>query len=52
MPNEPRPNLLLVLLMQAINVTGDFFGIWLCGNGYGVALASFPTIGAGFGFGN
>ena len=48
---KPRLNLLKVFLMLAINVVGDFVGIRLCGNVYGVALASFPTILAGFLFG-
>lgn len=49
--NKPNLNLLKVFLMLAINVAGDFLGIWLCGNVYGVALASLPTIVAGFVFG-
>lgn len=49
--NKPRLNLLKVFLMLAINVVGDYVGIKLCHNIYGVALASFPTILSGFLFG-
>ena len=49
--NQPRLNLLKVLLMLALNTVGDYVGIRLCGNLYGVALASLPTILGGFLFG-
>ena len=49
--NQPRLNLLKVLLMLALNSVGDYVGIRLCGNLYGVALASLPTIVGGFLFG-
>lgn len=49
--NRPHVNLLKVFLMLTVNIGGDLLGIWLCGNIYGVALASLPTIMAGFLFG-
>jgi O-antigen/teichoic acid export membrane protein len=49
--NQPRLNLLKVFLMLAVNVTGDLVGVLVFGNIYGVALASLPTVLAGFVFG-
>jgi O-antigen/teichoic acid export membrane protein len=49
--NRPRLNLFKVLLMLTINVVGDWVGLRLCGNIYGAALASLPTLLAGFVFG-
>ena len=49
--NKPNLNLMKVFLMLAVNVAGDFLGIRLFHNIYGVALASFPTIISGFVFG-
>jgi len=49
--NRPRLNLIKVVLMLAVNVIGDWIGLRLCGNIYGAALASLPTILVGFIFG-
>lgn len=49
--NQPRINLLKVFLMVAVNVVSDVIGILIFRNIYGVALASLPTIIAGFLFG-
>ncbi|RSK49058.1 lipopolysaccharide biosynthesis protein [Hymenobacter rigui] len=47
----PHLNLYKVLLMVVVNVAGDWAGIRLCGNLYGVAFASLPTMLTGFVFG-
>ncbi|TGE10209.1 lipopolysaccharide biosynthesis protein [Hymenobacter fodinae] len=49
--NKPRLNLIKVFMMLAINVAGDFAGIYLFKGIYGVAIASFPTVLSGFLFG-
>lgn len=50
--HQPRVNFYKVLTMLAINVTGDFVGIYFLHNLYGIAIASIPTfvIGTLFGY--
>ncbi len=50
--HQPKINFYKVLTMLAINVVGDFAGIYLLHNLYGVAIASIPTfvIGTLFGY--
>ncbi|GAB3295155.1 oligosaccharide flippase family protein [Hymenobacter humi] len=49
--NQPRLNLVKVFLMLGVNVVGDVVALLLFRNIYGVAVASLPTIIAGFVFG-
>jgi len=49
--NQPKINLFKVLLMFGVNLVGDFVGVWLLGNIYGIALSSVATIVIGFGYG-
>ena len=49
--NKPSLNLIKVFLMLAVNVIGDFVGIKVFGNIYGVAFANLPTVILGFMFG-
>ncbi len=42
--NKPRINFIKVLVMLAVNVSADFAGIYLLGNIYGVAIATFLPI--------
>lgn len=49
--NKPEWNLYKVFFMLAINVGGDFLGIFLFGNLYGIAFSTPPTIIGGFLFG-
>jgi O-antigen/teichoic acid export membrane protein len=49
--NKPNLNLIKVFIMLSVNVVGDFIGIELFDSIYGVAIASIPTVIAGFVFG-
>ncbi|RZL16562.1 MAG: lipopolysaccharide biosynthesis protein [Hymenobacter sp.] len=49
--NQPKMNLFKVLIMLGTTVVGDMLGVKLLHNIYGVALATAPTIIAGFLFG-
>lgn len=49
--HQPRLNFIKVVIMLVINVIGDFAGIYLLQNLYGVALASIPTFLFGVLFG-
>ncbi len=49
--HQPKRNAIKVFLMLVINVVGDFAGIWLLHNIYGVAIASIPTFLFGVLFG-
>ncbi|RYD59185.1 MAG: lipopolysaccharide biosynthesis protein [Sphingobacteriales bacterium] len=51
MLHKPQLNLIKVTLMLVVNVVGDFAGLYLLGNVYGVALASIPTFLGGMVFG-
>lgn len=43
--NRPKVNFIKVLVMLAVNVAGNFIGIYIFGNVYGVALATlFPIL--------
>lgn len=43
--NKPRINFIKVLVMLCVNVAGNFLGIWIFGNIYGVAIATlFPIV--------
>lgn len=43
--NKPKINFMKVLVMLAVNVAGNFLGIYIFGNIYGVAIATvFPII--------
>ena len=50
--NKPRINLYKVLIMLAVNIAGDFAGIALFKNLYGVVAAAFLTHLAGIGYGH
>lgn len=49
--NKPSLNLIKVFIMLAVNIIGDFIGIKVFGNIYGVAFANLPTVTSGFIFG-
>ncbi|TSD66545.1 oligosaccharide flippase family protein [Inquilinus sp. KBS0705] len=49
--NKPHLNMIKVFLMLAINIIGDFVGIWLFHSLYGVAIASLFTFTTGAVFG-
>jgi O-antigen/teichoic acid export membrane protein len=49
--NKPHFNLIKVTLMLVVNVVGDFIGIYLTHNLYGVALSSIFTFLAGIVYG-
>ena len=49
--NKPEWNLYKVMLMLFINIAGDFLGIFLFGNLYGIAYSTPLTIIGGFFFG-
>jgi len=49
--NKPHLNLIKVMLMLIVNVVGDFVGIYLTHNLYGVALSSIFTFLAGIVYG-
>lgn len=51
MLHKPHLNLIKVSCMLLVNVVGDFAGLFLFGNVYGVALASIPTFLGGMVFG-
>ncbi|CAM3814704.1 lipopolysaccharide biosynthesis protein [Mucilaginibacter galii] len=42
--NQPKVNMIKLIFMLAANVIGDFAGIWIFGNIYGVALATILPI--------
>lgn len=42
--NQPKVNMIKLIFMLAANVIGDFLGIWIFGNIYGVALATILPI--------
>jgi len=42
--NQPKVNMVKLIFMLAANVIGDFLGIWIFGNIYGVALATILPI--------
>jgi len=42
--NQPKVNMIKLIFMLAANVIGDFVGIWIFGNIYGVALATILPI--------
>jgi O-antigen/teichoic acid export membrane protein len=42
--NQPRVNAVKLIFMLAANVIGDFLGVWLFGNVYGVAFATILPI--------
>ncbi len=50
--HQPKINFIKVLIMLAGNILGDFAGIWLFGNIYGVALATVVPILIGVVIGN
>ena len=49
--NQPKINLFKVLLMFGVNLVGDFAGVWLLGNIYGIALSSVAAMVVGFVYG-
>jgi O-antigen/teichoic acid export membrane protein len=49
--NKPHINMIKVILMLAVNVVGDFVGIYLTHNLYGVALSSIFTFLTGIIYG-
>lgn len=49
--NKPRINAIKIALMLAVNIAGDFLGIYLFHNLYGVALSSIFTFLAGIIYG-
>ena len=49
--NKPHINMIKVLLMLTVNITGDFVGIYLTHNLYGVALSSIFTFLTGIIYG-
>ncbi len=49
--NKPHINMIKVIMMLAVNVTGDFVGIYLTHNLYGVALSSIFTFLTGIIYG-
>ncbi len=49
--HQPRLNFIKVVIMLVINIAGDFAGIYLLQNLYGVAVASIPTFLFGVLFG-
>jgi len=49
--NKPHLNMIKVILMLVVNVAGDFLGIYLFHNLYGVALSSIFTFLAGIIYG-
>lgn len=49
--NKPRLNMIKVFLMLAVNIAGDFLGIYIFHNLYGVAISSILTFFAGVIFG-
>jgi len=51
MIHKPHLNLIKMIMMLTINISGDFIGLYLLGNVYGVALASIPTFLSGLIFG-
>lgn len=51
MIHKPHLNLIKMMMMLTINIAGDFIGLSLLGNVYGVALASIPTFLSGLCFG-
>ena len=50
--HQPKINFIKVLIMLAGNILGDFAGVWLFGNIYGVALATVVPILIGVLVGN
>ncbi|RYY11522.1 MAG: lipopolysaccharide biosynthesis protein [Chitinophagaceae bacterium] len=51
MIHKPHLNLIKMIMMLAVNISGDFIGLHFLGNIYGVALASIPTFLCGLIFG-
>lgn len=49
--NKPHINMIKVILMLMVNISGDFLGIYLTHNLYGVALSSIFTFLAGIIYG-
>ena len=49
--NQPRLNMIKVIIMLSVNIVGDFAGILIFHNIYGVALASILTFIAGILYG-
>lgn len=50
--HKPKINLYKVIIMLAVSIIGDYIGIQLLHNVYGVAIFSFATLLAGIAFGN
>jgi O-antigen/teichoic acid export membrane protein len=42
--NQPKVNMIKLIFMLAANVIGDFLGVWIFGNVYGVAFATILPI--------